>query len=359
MERIIVCHDAQKWNQALLKLPDAHVLQSWDWGAFKSRHGWQAERLLWHDGAQIQAAAQILVQQRGQLRLGYVPKGPVVAWDDLPRVADVLARLEIFAREHNLILLKCDPDVSPDSVEGQAVMNLLAQRKWRPSFEQIQFRNTMLLDLRPSLNELLSAMKPKWRYNIRLAQRRGVTVREGSERDLPLLYQMYAETAHRDRFIIREEAYYLDVWQQFIRAGYATPLLAELAGEPLSMLILFHFGPQAWYMYGASRNLHRKTMPNHLLQWEAIRRAKAIGCTTYDLWGAPDTLDESDSMWGVYRFKQGFNAAFVRHIGAYDYAPHPWLYQLYAAFRPHLVKLAQWRYARSGENAASTTKAVS
>ena len=350
MERVIECHDAQEWDAALLELPAAHVLQSWSWGDFKSRHGWQAKRLLWYEGSHPRAAAQILIQQRGRLRLGYVPKGPVVAWDDLPRVAEVLTRLEIFAREHKLILLKIDPDVPLETTEGHAALNLLTQRAWRPSFEQIQFRNTMILDLRPPLDELLAAMKSKWRYNIRLAQRRGVTVREVADAQLPLLYRMYAETARRDRFIIRAESYYLDVWRQFIHAGLADPLLAELEEEPLSMLILFHFGTQAWYMYGASRDRHRRVMPNHLLQWEAIRRAKLLGCTTYDLWGAPDVLEESDPMWGVYRFKQGFNTAFVRHIGAYDYAPHPWLYQLYAFFRPRLVKLAQWRYARVTQN---------
>ena len=112
------------------------------------------------------------------------------------------------------------------------------------------------------------------------------------------------------------------------------------------MVLLFRYGGRAWYMYGASRSLHRNRMPNHLLQWEVIRWARAQGCTVYDLWGAPDVLDESDSMWGVYRFKQGFGAEFVRHIGAYDYAPRRLVYRLYTQAMPRLLALMRWLHWR-------------
>ncbi len=338
--------NSERWDAAVRALPYPHVLQSWTWGAFKGERGWRPLRLLWRKGEDVLAVAQILIRQQGQLRVGYIPKGPLLDWGDLPLFDEVLTKLEAVAREERLILLKLDPDVRSDTPCGQAVRRLLRQRGWQPSFEQIQFRNTMILDIRPELDALMARMKPKWRYNIRLAVRRGVHVREAAESELPLLYRMYAETAARDNFIIREEAYYLDVWRRFIRVGMATPLLAEVQGEPVAMLILFHFGPVAWYMYGASRSRHRRAMPNHLLQWEAIRRAKVMGCTTYDLWGAPDELNEQASMWGVYRFKAGFGAEFVPHIGAYDYPPRRWLYHAYAFFRPRLVKLAQHHYWR-------------
>ncbi|MBN1874390.1 MAG: peptidoglycan bridge formation glycyltransferase FemA/FemB family protein [Anaerolineae bacterium] len=337
--------DEAIWDAALLELPAAHILQSWTWGALKSRHGWRAIRYFWRDGSRSLAAAQVLVQKRGRLCLGYVPKGPILDWSNLPLVDRVLNNLEVFARQEGLLLLKLDPDVRTDTRSGQAVLQLLQQRKWRASFEQIQFRNTMMLDLTPDLDQLMEGMKPKWRYNVRLAVRKGVTVRAVGEEHFPLFYRLYAETARRDNFIIREEPYYLDVWQHFARAGQLVPLLAEVEDEPVAMLMLFHFGQYAWYLYGASRSLHREFMPNHLLQWEAIRKAKELGCTAYDLWGAPDTLDdEQDGMWGVYRFKVGFGAEFVPHIGAYDYAPNPLLYRIYAFLRPRLVELAQRRY---------------
>jgi lipid II:glycine glycyltransferase (peptidoglycan interpeptide bridge formation enzyme) len=333
------------WDAALLTLPEPHVLQSWTWGVCKEAQGWQARHLLWRGTeGQTVAVALVLHQRRGRLCLSYVPKGPLLDWRDIALTERVLSDLEAHARANRSLLLKIDPDVSGDTAAGQAVIGQLRRRGWRSSFEQIQFRNTMLLDLRPDLDTLMGQMKSKGRYNIRLAVRKGVTVREATEAELPLLYDLYAETAWRDRFIIREASYYHEVWRAFVRAGLALPLLAEVEGTPVAMLILFHFGQRAWYMYGASRDLHRETMPNHLLQWEAIRRAKALGCTVYDLWGAPDRLDESDPMWGVYRFKASLGAELVSHIGAYDYAPAPFFYRLYALLRPRLVALAQRRY---------------
>jgi len=343
--------DTHNWDTALNLLPQPHVLQSWAWGAFKARHHWSPQRLLWGSVEYPTAAAQVLIQKRGRYRLGYAPKGPILDWNDLDQVAHILSSLEAYVKKQRLLFLKIDPDVRLDSSEGEAVVALLRQRGWRASFEQIQFRNTMLLDIRPDLDTLMGQMKSKWRYNVRLAVRKGVSVRRAEGRDLPALYAMYAETAQRDAFIIRDEAYYLDAWKTFMDAGLAVPLIAEVAGSPVAMLILFHFGKRAWYIYGASRNVHRQRMPNYLLQWEAIRCAQSLGCTQYDLWGAPDELDEEDPMWGVYRFKVGFGSEFVPHIGAYDYAPNALLYRIYAFLRPRLVALAQRRYwAGQSEN---------
>ncbi len=336
-----------QWDAAILNLPAPHVLQSKTWGKFKTRQGWRATRMLWENEARVVGAAQVLTQGRRGLRGGYIPKGPLVNWDDVAQAKRVLAELETFARHKSLLWLKIDPDVRADTPKGQAIQSLLEQRGWRASFEQIQFRNTMVLDLEPDLDTLLANMKSKWRYNIRLAGRRGVNVRVVEEEELPVLYAMYAKTARRNQFIIRHRDYYLDAWKTFTRAGLATPFIAEVEGNPAAMLILFHFGPGAWYMYGASLdNEYRKHMPNHLLQWEAIQRAKALGCTRYDMWGAPDVLEEDDPMWGVYYFKAGFDATFVPHIGAYDFAPRPLRYRLYAVLRPRLIAWAQRRYWR-------------
>ncbi len=339
--------DRQTWDEALLALPQVHILQSWLWGEFKARYRWQVTRWLWRDAQGTpQAAAQMLVQYRGGWGLGYVPKGPLLDWTQSTWAQAVLDHLERQARERRLLLLKIDPDVREDSAEGQALKALLQERGWRFSPEQVQFRNSMCLDLRPDLDTLMARMKSKWRYNLRLAVRKGVQVRVARPDELPLIYDMYAETAARDGFIIREAGYYLNVWRLFYEAGLATPFLAEADGRPLAALILFHFGRQAWYMYGASLSASRELMPNHLLQWEAIRHARSLGCTLYDLWGAPDRLDESDPLWGVYRFKAGLGAEFVPRIGAYDFAPNVWWYRLYTLVRPRLLSLAQAHYRR-------------
>ena len=183
------------------------------------------------------------------------------------------------ARKERAIELKIDPDLivgrylpdtgeSPTDPAGSETLRILRRRGWRFSVEQVQFRNTVLLDIRPEEEALLAAMKQKTRYNIRLARKHGVEVRPGSQTDLPMLARMYAETADRDGFIIRSEEYYLDVWTAMLRAGLAQPMIAEVDGLPVSALILFTFENRGWYFYGMSRAMHREKMPNHLLQWE-------------------------------------------------------------------------------------------
>jgi lipid II:glycine glycyltransferase (peptidoglycan interpeptide bridge formation enzyme) len=242
------------------------------------------------------------------------------------------------------------------------VLASLQARGWRFSDEQVQFRNTVIVDLTASEEALLARMKQKTRYNIRLAVRKGVRVRTGGREDFSMLYRMYAETSLRDGFVIRDEPYYRTVWEAFYPDGPSTsqaepgrsgpalePLIAEVEGEPVAAVMVFRFAGRAWYLYGMSGELHRERMPNYLLQWEAIRRAKAAGCTSYDLWGAPDHFDESDSMWGVYRFKEGLGGSVVRHLGAWDYPNRPLVYRLYTQTLPRLLGVMRRRGRRQTE----------
>jgi len=360
-ESRITHHD--RWNSALATLPSPHLLQTWEWGALKSRYGWQPARYLWLEEDQPRAAASVLTRRVSRLSspVMYVPKGPALDYGDSALLEQVLGDLEDAARQKRAVFVKIDPDVRADSVEGQAIVDMLRRRGWRPSREQIQFRNTMLIDLARSPDEILAEMKSKWRYNVRLAARKGVTVRRGTTADLPLLYDMYAQTAARDGFVIRPEPYYHDVWSTFVEARLAQPLIAEVDGEPVGMVIIFCFpsasdhgpalrtgGGRAWYIVGASLPVHREKMPNHLLQWEAMRWAQEQGCTVYDMWGAPDELDESDPLWGVYRFKRGFGGEFVRHIGAWDYPVSGLRYWLYTAVMPRVLGAMRWLYWRRG-----------
>jgi peptidoglycan pentaglycine glycine transferase (the first glycine) len=341
----------EQWNTALANLPAAHVLQTWEWGAFKSRYGWRPTRYLWlgPEGDQPRAAGSVLTRRLGRwlASVMYVPKGPALDYGDTALLEQVLAHLEAMARRGRALFVKIDPDVRSDTAEGKAVVATLRRRGWRVSREQVQFRSTILLDLTRSLDELLAAMKSKWRYNTRLAARRGVTVRRGTSADLSLLYQMYAETAARDGFVTRPEDYYRDAWYAFIEAGLAQPLIAEVEREPVAMVLIFRFASRAWYMYGASRAVHREKMPNYLLQWEAIRWARERGCAVYDMWGAPDIPDESDPLWGVYRFKRGFDGEFVTHIGAWDFPVSRAGYCLYTSVMPRVLATMRWRHWRA------------
>lgn len=121
------------------------------------------------------------------------------------------------------------------------------------------------------------------------------------------------------------------------------PLIAEVDGEPVAAIWLFMFAGRAYYVYGMSREAHREKMPNYLLQWEAMKRAKARGCSVYDLWGAPDEFNESDSMWGVFHFKEGLGGQVVRTLGAWDYAPNPFWYRLYSEIIPRVLDVMRSR----------------
>jgi peptidoglycan pentaglycine glycine transferase (the first glycine) len=345
-----------RWTAALAALPTPHILQSWEWSEFKTRYGWRPSHYLWREDEQPHAAASVLTRQLSRLpaAVSYVPKGPILDYADTALLEEVLAHLEMVARHAGALFVKIDPDVQSDTAKGKTVVEVLRRRGWRPSGEQVQFRNTMVLDLTRDPDEMLAAMKSKWRYNVRLARRKGITVHQGTLADLPLLYRMYAETATRDGFIIRPEGYYHDAWGSFIRAGLAQPLIAKVEEEAVAMVIIFRFGEQAWYMYGASIDAHREKMPNHLLQWEAMLWAREQGCTVYDMWGAPDVLDESDPMWGVYRFKQGFGGEFVEHIGAWDFPTSRIGYWLYTSVMPHALVAMRWlHWHQPGSKASS------
>jgi len=356
---ILAVHDRNKWNSSLVSLPAHHALQSWEWGQFKRRWGWTPRYVLFEDAGRPRAAALILRRALPRVRLGilYAPKGPALDYADADLVDAVLAELEAIARRERAIFVKIDPDVStltplsplPISGEGRSgdFVVQLVRRGWRFSAEQIQFRNTVVLDLMPSEDELLAAMKPKTRYNIRLASRKGVTIRPGGVGDVDLLYGMYAETAQRDGFIIRPLDYYRDAWSSFVEAGMAQPLIAEVQGQAVAGLILFCLGERAWYMYGMSRDVHRDKMPNHLLQWEAIRWARSRGCTAYDMWGAPDELKESDPLWGVYHFKEGFGGSFSPQIGAWDFAASRFWYWVYTVAMPRVLAVMRRRHERT------------
>ncbi|MBC8248498.1 MAG: peptidoglycan bridge formation glycyltransferase FemA/FemB family protein [Anaerolineales bacterium] len=349
--RVTEITERDPWNEALLNLPYNHVLQSYEWGQFKAQYSWKPLRLLFEEDGSIRAAASVLRRRFPHLPLCimYVPQGPALDYSDDELLQRVLATLEDVARRNHAIFVKIDPDVCLEDIAHPSaqVITALERRGWRLSSEQIQFRNTILFDLTREEDELLKAMKSKTRYNVRLAERRGVKVRLGGLADLPLFYEMYIETSARDEFVIRPFVYYRDDWQAFIEANLAQLFIAEYEGQPLAGLILFRFGKKVWYMYGASRDLHRNLMPNYLLQWEAMRWAKAQGYTVYDMWGAPDVPDESDPLWGVYRFKEGFGGQFVRHIGAYDYPVSRFLYRFYALIVPGYLEVLRKRNKRT------------
>lgn len=359
------------WDELLAGLPHPHMLQTWEWAEVKEKYGWKAKPMVWRLAVEERPSAAAMVLERtispggfaSRLRVLYIPKGPNLDWGDASLRQRVLSDLQVFAKRQAAIFVKIDPDVElgvgiPGAVDakeepcGQAVQSELEEHGWLFSQDQIQFRNTVLIDLTPSEDEMLARMKQKTRYNIRLADKKGVRVRAAGTADLALLYHMYAETSVRDGFVIRGEDYYQTVWKTFHTGSinqpsttvpFSEPLIAEVDGQPVAAISLFYFAGHAYYIYGMSRDAHREKMPNHLLQWEAMRRAKTLGCRDYNLWGAPNEFNEYDDLWGVFRFKEGLGGSVDRTIGAWDFPANRMMYKLYTQILPRILAMMRSR----------------
>jgi lipid II:glycine glycyltransferase (peptidoglycan interpeptide bridge formation enzyme) len=282
--------------------------------------------------------------------MAYVPRGPVVNWENANHVAALMDAVAHAARRQRAWALWLDAALL-DTPEAHAQLRNLG---FTPAGRVIQPPRTIVIDISVNEEEILARMKQKTRYNIRLSARRGVTVREGSVDEVATFYALMTETGSRDEFGIHSEAYYRRALELFSRAqqnptsqphigGEAALLLADVEGETVAGLMVFALGQKAWYFYGASSNRHRSTMPTYALQWAAIRWAKARGCTRYDLWGIPDADEEtleaefterSDGLWGVYRFKRGFGGEVVRYVGLWEKALNP-LYPFVARLGPY------------------------
>jgi lipid II:glycine glycyltransferase (peptidoglycan interpeptide bridge formation enzyme) len=315
------------------------ILQSAAWGAFRERWGWRAVRLAWDDPP---SAAQVLVKGLAPGgAFGYVPHGPLVAPETGGEAwAAVLSQLMDWARREGCAVLKLEPDVDLGRTDVRAS---LARAGFRPSHEAIQFPNTMCTDISVGPEHLWTALHQKTRYNVGLARKRGIQTRRAGEESLGTFFDLYAETAARDGFAIRERAYYLDIWSVFLRLGWATVILAERDGVPLAGVIPVRFGTTAFYMYGASATENRRDMPAYIAQWESLVWACEAGCDRYDWWGGPTAQDESDPLWGVARFKSGFGAQLRERVGPWDTGLKPGAAALYRALTGARRATLAWR----------------
>ncbi len=332
--------DEATWDAFVASDSNGHLLQTWAWGALKGAFGWLPLRVaVEQDGALI-AGAQVLYRRFGPVALGYVPKGPVLPVPDDEAVALLWRALRECSRHLRAVALKVEPEWRDDDAARHA---WLRAQGFVPSQHTIQPRRTIIVDLEPKEEEILARMKSKWRYNVRLSERRGVAVRQVGSEGLPTFYELMRITGERDGFGIHSYTYYAKVLELFEASGRATLLLAYYEDEPLAGLIPCAFNGQAWYMYGASSNERRDLMPNHQLQWRAMQWARAQGCRQYDLWGIADVDPEAATadLGGVQRFKEGFGGEIVRYVGAYDQVYVPPLYWLWE-------KAWAWRRSRGG-----------
>ena len=326
------------WDRLVAADPAGHLLQTWAWGELKARFGWKVERLaIMRDGAPI-AAAQVLYRRVGPLSMAYIPKGPVLLDDDAEASAALWRGVDRASRRRRALWLTLEPEWRDGD---QRRIEQLSHWGFEVGGQPIQPRRTVIVDLQADEEAILGRMKSKWRYNVRLSERKGITVRQGELADVEIFHHLLITTGERDAFGVHSLAYYRAAYQLFCDEGRVALFLAEYEGEPLAGLMVYAFNGQSWYMYGASADRERARMPNHALQWRAMRWAKEQGCRQYDLWGITD--DEggagNQALAGVERFKLGFGGEVVRYLGAYD---RPYCRPLYALAQRALA----WRGER-------------
>ncbi|GAC1566299.1 MAG: peptidoglycan bridge formation glycyltransferase FemA/FemB family protein [Ktedonobacteraceae bacterium] len=349
MLRAVDARQRDLWDNFVTSHSRGHFLQSWGWGDLKAGVGWHPLRLALWDSRREQrvAGAQILRRTVARMppRLGhlaYIPRGPLLDWSrreeadhDQAELSKVFfAQLLPFLRAQGAIALHVELPLESDEEDGMQASKVLTALQFHPT-RPVQPMRTIKLDLTPDEDSLLANMKEKWRYNIRLATRRGVQVRAASAlEDVRAWYSLLQITGKRDGFGIHAFDYYRQAWQLFAPRQQAQLLLAVYEGHLLAGIFVGCMARQAIYLYGASGNEYRNMMPNYLLQWEAIRWAKSQGATSYDFWGIPETDDAEEAMAGVYRFKSGWGGQIVRFAGNYEYDFHPLAVRLARKFFP-------------------------
>jgi peptidoglycan pentaglycine glycine transferase (the first glycine) len=336
---MIIQPTSPQWDAFVASQPRGHILQTWTWGVLKSHFGWTADRVAVSRDDQIVAGALVLFRPL-PLRLGtlaYIPKGPVLDFDDDETVDELLRGLERPLKRNRAILLKIEPDRVADPVFAQRLGSI----GFRPSPQTVQPPRTITIDIARSDDEILVAMHPKTRYNIRLAAKKDVIVREAQESDLPAFNALMQATGARDGFFVHSAEYYEAVYRLFVPTGKAKLFVAMYQAQIIAGIFVFAQGDRAWYFYGASGEAERQRMPNHALQWAGLQWARSQGCKQYDLWGVPDEdeatleahyLERHDDLWGVYRFKRGFGGQLIRFAGAFDRVYDPLLYKAYELY---------------------------
>lgn len=335
------------WEHFVAGHPQGSLLQQSAWGALKTSAGWQARTIAvaGADGALL-AGAQLLIRARYGLSVAYTPRGPLLAGEP---AADrlLLAGLARVARRARAVFLRLEPNLTEGDPAADATHTWLQLQGLRPA-ATIQPRSSIHVDLARPEEAILAGCSKGHRADIRRAERGGVQVRAGDERDLAAFYAIMRSTGARASFGIHAEAYYAEAWRRF--QPRSRLLLAELDGRVVAAHMVFADSARGLYLYSGAEDEGLRAGANHLLEWHALRWARELGCASYDLWGIPDALGQAaalsadsadsdlraaleaeaqaDPLIGVYRFKKGFGGRVVRYLPAYDQVLIPPLYGL-------------------------------
>ncbi len=305
--------DKLKYNKLV-----THVIQSWQWGEFRKSLGLPLLRFGLFENNQMKIAFQLTLHKIPFLNLfvGYLPKGPKLTKD----LADALKQI---SQKYHCAFIKVEPNIE----SGKAKIDPRFRVSPKPLFTKYNF----VVDLSPSEEELLGQMHQKTRYNIRLAQKKGIKVSERvDDQALEIYLNLYFETTARQNYLGHNRDYHRKVWQTLKKAGMARFLIAEFNKEPLTAWMLLNFGDKLYYPYGGSSNKFRELMHSNLVAWEAIRLGKKLKLKYFDMWGAlgPDA-NPKDPWYGFHRFKQGYGGKLVEYLGTFDLVANQVVYHIF------------------------------
>lgn len=338
--RIATDADHDAFNAFASAVDSGDLLQSWEWGRIKAESGWRPRRYLAERDGQILASVSVLETApfRGVPPLLYAPRGPL--FTDAAAVAPLLQAIRRDAR--GAFMLKADPAVEAGSSQARALREAGFRTAGGTGFGGVQPKAVMVLDIDRSEEEILAGFKQKWRYNIRLAERKGVTVQQSGPVALAGFYRLLVETAKRDGFFVRGRTYFQTLFDTLQPRDMLSLWMTWFEGKPIAGAMCFHFGRRVTYVYGASSNDHRNVMPNHLMQWEMIREARKRGAAVYDFRGVSPLRDGKPAeghIAGLNRFKEGFGARYVEYPGDMDLPLRPVVYRAWVSGAPVAMRL--------------------
>lgn len=309
--------------------PKGNFAQSYLWGKQKPMWQWDAIAVRGEDGA-IRGSLAVMTRKVPGIgrTLMYGCRGPVCDLDDRETFSQLLDGARALAKKYKSYVIKIDPDVPSSNIAFSSMLQSFGFRakEGGKNFEAIQPRYVFRLNVEGKTEEeLLANFHQKWRYNIRLAERKGVTVRICGKEMVPAFSDLMLTTGVRDGFVTRKPEYFaamLDNLGEHARLYMAF----DPNDTPIAGTLAIHYGDKVWYLYGASSNEHRNLMPNYLLQWRMMQWAVETNCRIYDFRGVSGDVSEDNPLYGLFRFKQGFGGDFTEFVGEMDLVLSPVIY---------------------------------
>jgi len=322
-----------KYNEFLAKHDRCNFQQSIEWAKVKSN--WKNEIVIVeNDNGEIIGSLSVLIRKIPIFgNMIYSPRGPVCDIHNKKVLEELTNGLRELAKKYNVFVLKIEPDIKSDDTEFREIVTELGYKikdDAKNFNEEIQPRYVFKLDIKGKTeDEIFNNFHQKTRYNIRLATKKGVVVKEGTRENLKDFHDIMVVTGKRDNFIIRSLSYFEKMYDELVPNGHMKLMMAFYEDKPVSGIIDIIYGNKIWYLYGASSNEHRNIMPNYLLQWEMIKYAIENKKDVYDFRGVSGVVDESHPQYGLYRFKKGFGAECIEFIGEIYIPFKPLLYWIY------------------------------